>query len=257
MRAIWTGSIGFGLVNIPVKLYSASESSSLDLRMLNKRDLSPIKYKRIDEETGNEVKWEDIVKGYDVGGEYVVLEDDDFEKASLKKSRVIEIDNFVPESAIPTTFYEKPYYLEPGKDAAHAYSLLLDALQQSKKVGIASFVLRNREALAVLKPGDNVIVLNQIRFPEEIRSTRGLNLPEKKTFSKKELDLALSLINQFSSKLDLKDYKDTYTDELMKLIRQKAQGKIPATPKLKVVPTKTTDLMKQLKASLEKKKKAA
>jgi DNA end-binding protein Ku len=197
------------------------------------------------------------VKGYDVGGEYVILDDEDFEKANMKKSKIIEIDNFVSEEEIPTTFYEKPYYLEPGKDAAHAYTLLLAALEESGKVGISNFVLRNRASLAVLKPMDNVIVLNQIRFPEEIRSTRGLNLPEKKTFNKKELDLALTLIDQFSSKLDMKEYKDTYTDELMKLIRMKAKGKMPETPKLKVVPTKTTDLMKQLKASLEKKKKAA
>ncbi len=257
MRAIWTGSIGFGLVNIPVKLYSASQSSSLDLRMLNKKDLSPIKYKRIDEETGKEVPWDDIVKGYDVDGKYVILDDEDFERASQKKNKVIEIDNFVATDEIPTTYYEKPYYLEPVKDAAHAYGLLLEALKKSKKVGIASFVLRNRESLAVLKTVDNVIVLNQIRFPEEIKSIRGLNLPEKQTFSAKELDLALNLIEQYSSKLDLKEYRDTYTEELMKFIRQKARGKMPETPNLKVVPTKTTDLMKQLKASLEKKKKAA
>jgi len=257
MRAIWTGSIGFGLVNIPVKLYSASESSSLDLHMLNKKDLSPIKYQRIDEETGKEVAWEDIVKGYEVDGEFIILEDKDFERANAKKSKIIEIDNFVPENEIPTTYYEKPYYLEPGKDAAHAYGLLLEALQKSKKVGIASFVMRNRESLALLKPLDNVIILNQIRFPEEIRTTRGLVLPDKKDFSKKELDLALNLIDQYSTKLDLTVYKDTYTEELMKLIRMKAKGKMPETPKLKVVPTKTTDLMKQLQASLEKKKKAA
>jgi len=197
------------------------------------------------------------VKGYEVDGEYIILDDKDFEQASVKKSKIIEIDNFVAEDEIPTTYYEKPYYLEPGKDASHAYALLLEALQKSKKVGISSFVLRNRASLALLKPQDNVIVLNQIRFPEELRTTRGLILPDTKTFSKKELDLALSLIDQYSTKLDLKEYRDTYTDELMKLIRLKAKGKMPETPKLKVVPTKTTDLMKQLQASLEKKKKAA
>jgi len=257
MRAIWTGSIGFGLVNIPVKLYSAAESSSLDLHMLNKKDLSPIKYHRVDEETGKEVPWAEIVKGYELDGEYIILDDKDFEQASVKKSKIIEIDNFVSEDEIPTTYYEKPYYLEPGKDAAHAYSLLLEALLKSKKVGISSFVLRNRESLSVLKPMDNIIVLNQIRFPEEIRSTRGLILPEKQDFSKKELDLAMNLIEQYSTKLDLSAYKDTYTEELMKLIRLKAKGKMPEKTKLKIVPTKTTDLMKQLQASLEKRKKAA
>ena len=257
MRAIWSGSIGFGLVNIPVKLYSASESSTISFNMLNKKDLSPIKYKRIDEETGKEVPWADIVKGFKVDDEYVVIEEEDFEKAAAKKSKVIEITNFANENEIPTSFYEKPYYLEPGKDAGHSYSLLLEALKKSGKLGIATFVLRNRESLAVLRPMDNVIVLNQIRFPEELRSTRGLNLPEKKNFSAKELDLALTLIDQYTTKLDLDEYKDTYTEELMKLIRMKAHGKIPKTPHLKVVPTHSTDLMKQLKASLEKKKKAA
>jgi DNA end-binding protein Ku len=185
------------------------------------------------------------------------MEAADFEQASAKKRKIIEINNFVDEGEIPTAYYEKPYYLEPGKDASHAYSLLLEALEKSKKLGIASFVMRNRESLAVLKPMGDVIILNQIRFPEEIRSTRGLVLPEKKDFSKKELDLALTLIDQFSSKLDLTEYKDTYTEELMKLIRLKAKGKMPETSKLKIVPTKTTDLMKQLQASLEKKKKVA
>jgi len=257
MRAIWTGAIGFGLVNIPVKLFSASESSSLDLRMLNKKDHAPIKYQRVDEETGKEVDWDNIVKGYLLDDEYVILDDADFERAGAKKSRLIEIDNFVNEQDIPSMYYEKPYYLEPGKDAANVYSLLLEALKKSGKIGIASFVLRNRASLALLKPQDNVIVLNQVRFPEEIRSTRGLNLPDKKTFSEKELDLALSLIKQYSTKLDLTKYKDTYTEALMEVIRDKARGKLPETPKLKITPTKSTDLMKQLKASLEKKKQAA
>ncbi len=257
MRAIWSGSIGFGLVNIPVKLYSATESSTISFNMLNKKDLSPIKYARIDEKTGKEVPWEDIVKGYKIDDEYVVIEEDDFEKAAAKKSKIIEITNFAVEKEIPTSLFEKPYYLEPAKDAEHSYSLLLEALKKSGKLGIASFVLRNRESLAVLKPMDNLIILNQIRFPEEMRPKRGLNLPEKKTFSAKELDLALTLIDQYTTKLNLEEYKDTYTAELMKLIRLKAQGKSPKIAKLKLVPTKANDLMAQLKASLDKKKKAA
>ena len=257
MRAIWSGSIGFGLVNIPVKLYSASEGSTISFNMLNKKDLSPIKYARIDEETGKEVPWADIVKGYKVDDEYIVVDEDDFEKAAAKKSKIIDITNFADEKEIPTALYEKPYYLEPAKDAGHSYSLLLEALKKSGKLGIATFVLRNRESLAVLKPMDNIIILNQIRFPEEMRTMRGLALPEKKTFSAKELDLALTLIDQYTTKLNLQEYKDTYTAELMKLIRLKAQGKAPKASNLKVVPTGASDLMKQLKASLEKKKKAA
>src|SRR6187455_3309011 len=152
MRPIWTGAIGFGLVNIPVKMYSATQESSLDLDMLDKSDLSNIRFKRVNEKTGKEVSWGNIVKGYKLKDKYVVLTDKDFEAASAKKSKVIEIQDFLDEADIDTIYYETPYYLEPEKNGSRAYALLRDALVKTGKIGIGSYVLRNRETLAILKP---------------------------------------------------------------------------------------------------------
>src|ERR1700752_4663904 len=180
MKSIWTGSIGFGLVNIPVKIYSATESSTLDLDMLDKKDHSNIHFKRVNEKTGKEVAWENIVKGYKLpNDEYVVLADKDFELASAKKTKTIEISDFVKEEEIESMYYESPYYLEPDKSGARAYALLREALQKTKKVGIATFVMRSKESLAVLRASDKVIVLNRIRFEEEIRDPSNLDLPAK------------------------------------------------------------------------------
>ena len=164
MRPIWTGAIGFGLVNIPVKIYSATESSSLDLDMLDKKDHAHIKYHRVNENTGKEVPWGNIVKGYKLDNEYVILEDKDFEAASAKKTKTIEISDFVKEDEISSLYYETPYYLEPDKSGTRPYKLLLEALKKTKKVGVSTFVMRNKEALAILRPDNNVIVLNKIRF---------------------------------------------------------------------------------------------
>src|SRR5205809_519491 len=180
MRPIWTGAIGFGLVNIPVKIYSATESSTLDLDMLDKKDHANIRFKRVNENTGKEVAWANIVKGYKMpNDEYVVLDEKDFERASAKKTKTIEITEFVDESEIETVYYESPYYLEPDKSGARAYALLREALNKTKKVGIATFVMRSKESLAVLKGSSKVIILNRIRFEEEIRKTTDLNLPAK------------------------------------------------------------------------------
>jgi DNA end-binding protein Ku len=258
MRSIWTGAIGFGLVNIPVKLYSATESSTLDLDMLDKKDHSNIKFKRVNEKTGKEVTWANIVKGYKLpNDEYVVLSDKDFEAASVKKTKTIEITDFVRESEIESMYYETPYYIEPDRSGARAYALLREALTKTGKVGIASFVLRNRESLAVLRANSKVIVLNRIRFDEEIRSTEDLELPAKTEIKGAELKMAMSLIDQLTHKFDISKYKDTYTADLLKLIKAKSKGKAIKQPKLKVVHNKTTDLMSQLKASLGTKRKKA
>src|SRR6185436_18709351 len=180
MRPIWTGAIGFGLVNIPVKIYSATQSSRLDLDMLDKKDHSNINFRRVNEKTGKEVTWQNIVKGYKMpNDEYVVLTDKDFEQASAKKTKTIEITDFVKEEEIDSVYYETPYYIEPDKSGTRAYALLREALEKTKKVGIATFVLRNRESLAVLRANSKVIVLNRIRFDEEIRDTADLDLPAK------------------------------------------------------------------------------
>ncbi len=260
MRPIWTGAIGFGLVNIPVKLYSATESSTLDLDMLDKKDHANIRFKRVNEKTGKEVPYASIVKGYKMpNDEYVVLDNKDFERASAKKTKTIEITEFVDESEIETVYYETPYYLEPDKSGVRAYALLREALQKTKKVGIATFVMRSKESLAILKGNEKVIILNRIRFEEEIRDSKELNLPAKAEVKANEVKMAISLIEQLTGKFDISKYKNTYSDELLKVIKAKAKGVKIKEPKLKVVHGKTKDLMEQLKASLgtTKRKKAS
>jgi len=259
MRPLWTGAIGFGLVNIPVKLYSATESSNLDLDMLDKKDHSNIKFQRINEKTGKEVKWENIVKGYMIGSKYVVLDEKDFEKANAVKTKVIEISEFVDAGEINSVYYETPYYLAPDKSGVRPYALLREALLKTNKVGIATFVMRNKESLAILRAEDDVIILNRIRFAQEIRDTEELNLPKKSEVKPNELKMATTLINQLSGKFDISKYKDTYSAELMKVINAKAKGVAIKVPQMKVVHSKATDLMEQLKASLgtTKRKKAS
>lgn len=257
MRSIWTGAIGFGLVNIPVKMYSATERSELNLDMLDKNDLSRIKYQRINEKTQKPVEWDSIVKGYKLEDKYVILDDKDFEAANAKKTKTIEISDFVKEEEIDSVYFETPYYLEPDKSGTRAYALLRSALQRTKKVGVATFVMRNKEGLAILRPKDKVIVLNRIRFAEEIRDFGELALPEDPVIKKAELDMAISLIDQSTTKFDITAFKDTYTAELMKVIEAKAKGAKPAPGKMKVVHSATEDLMAQLKASLNAKKKKA
>ena len=259
MRPIWTGAIGFGLVNIPVKLYSATESSSLNFDMLDKSDLSNIKFKRVNEKTGKEVKYESIVKGYMLGGKYVVLDDKDFEKANAVKTKLIEINEFVEAAEINSVYYESPYYLAPDKSGVRPYALLREALLKSGKAGIASFVMRNKESLAVIRAQDDVIILNRIRFAQEIRDTGELNLPKKEDVKAPELKMAMTLINQLAGKFDISKYKDNYSDELMKVINAKSKGVKIKVPEMKVVHSKATDLMEQLKASLTttKRKKAS
>ena len=177
MRAIWTGSISFGLINIPIKIFSAVQESSIDMDMLDEKDHANIKFKRVNENTGKEVAYANIVKGYKIDDKYVILEDADFEAADAEKTKTINIQSFALETEINSIYYEQPYYLEPDKGAMNAYALLRDALEASGKVGVTSFVLRNKESLAILKPYKNVILLNRIRFEQEIRDTSELKLP--------------------------------------------------------------------------------
>ena len=256
MRAIWTGSLGFGLVNIPIKLYSAVQDSSLDLDMLDSKDHSNIKFKRVNERTGREVAWENIVRGYYIDNKYVVLDKSDFEKASPEKTKHIEIKNFVDEKEIDSVYFEQPYYLAPEKSGARAYALLRDAFKKTGKAGVALFVMREREHLSIIKAKDDVLVLNRIRFDEEIRSTESLDLPTTKS-KPEELKMAVALINQLSGPFEISKYRDDYTERLMKIIKAKSKGKaVPFTP-MKVVHSRTKDLAEQLRASLSEKRKAS
>jgi len=257
MRSIWTGAIGFGLVNIPIKLYSATEESSLDLDMLDKKDHAKIRFKRVNEDSGKEVPWENIVKAYDYNGKYVILDDEDFKKASPEKTKIITIEEFVMEEDIPSIFYETPYFLEPQKSGQKAYALLRDALNKSKKVAVGNFVMRSKESLCVLKPMENAILLQQIRFAQEIRNINDLDIPNKLTIKTGEMQMALALIDQLTAKFDISKYKDTYSDQLLKLIQAKAKGKKLTPSPLRVVHSQSKDLMSQLKESLGTKKKKA
>jgi DNA end-binding protein Ku len=256
MRAIWTGAIGFGLVNIPVKMYSAVQDSSLDLAMLDKKDHSNIRFQRVNEKTGKEVAWENIVRGYKYEGDYVVLTDEDFKQASPEKSKIIEIAEFVNASEIDAVYYETPYYLEPEKTGNKAYALLRDALDKSGKVGLGTYVMRTKEAIGIIRPMDDVLVLNKMRFAEEIRDHKDLKIPEDK-IKPNELKMALALIDQLAGPFEIDKYKDTYSEQLMKVIEAKAKGKKITAPTMKVVHSKSQDLMDQLKASLSTGKRKA
>jgi DNA end-binding protein Ku len=257
MRPLWTGAIGFGLVNIPVKLYSATESSDVDLVMLDKKDHSHIKYLRINEKTGKEVPWSNIVKGYNIGSKYVVLDELDFEKAGAEKTKLIEITDFVNQEEIDSMYYEMPYYLAPEKSGVRPYALLREALIKTKRAGVASLVMRNKEHLAILRVSGDAIILNRIRFHEEIRPTKELALPAKTVVKPAELKMAIALVDQLSGKFDITGYKDSYTASLMKVINAKSKGKKIVVPVMKVVHSKAKDLMEQLKASIEIKRKKA
>ena len=256
MRSIWKGSIGFGLVNIPIKLYSAVQSSSLSLDMLDSRDHARIRYQRINENTRKEVPYDKIVKGYLVDDNYVILEDKDFEDASPEKSKIIEIENFVEIQEVNPMFYETSYYCEPETQGRKAYALLHKALQKSKKAGLGRFVLRSSENLCIIHPLEKVIVVSKIRFADEIRSSEEILTPDSVEVSKKELDMGLALINQYSSKFEIEKFKDEYHTELMNIIKAKAKGKRPTIKKLK--PQKASDdnlydmLMQSLGSSSKK-----
>ena len=258
MRSLWSGSISFGLINIPVSIYSATKDRALDFDMLRKDDLCPISFARVCRTTGEEVPYSEIVKGYEYReGDYVVLDKEDFKRAAPEKSSTIDIEEFVDEKEIDSIYYEKPYYLEPDKGADKAYVLLREALNQAKKVAVATFVFRNREDLVVLKAHKDVIVLNQLRFQEQIREYDELKIPGKVNVSKKEIEMAIKLVEQLEGTFKPNQFQDTYTDELEKIIKQKARGKkFKPLPKEHKKTTDPTDLVEQLKASLESSKAA-
>jgi DNA end-binding protein Ku len=256
MRAIWSGAIGFGLVNIPVKLFSAVQNSELDLDMLDKKDNANIHFQRVNANTGKEVKWENIVRGYKIDDRYVVLDEDDFEKASPEKSKIIEIAEFVNEKDIDSIYYETPYYLQPDKSGAKPYALLREALKKSGKAGLGTYVLRNRESLVLIKPAGDLLILNKIRFADEIRDPSEITTPAA-TIKPAEMKMAVQLIEQLTTEFDISRYKDTYTEKLLKLIKAKSKGKKPVTTEMKIVHSRSRDLMAQLKESLKPTNKAS
>ncbi|QXV65697.1 Ku protein [Mucilaginibacter sp. 21P] len=256
MRSIWKGSLGFGLVSIPVKLFSAVQTTSLDFDMLDGRDHERIRYQRVNEKTHKEVPYDKIVKGFKLNDDYVIMDDADFEAAAPEKSKVIEIESFVDIDEVNPMFYETSYYTEPDTKNNKAYALLIQALKQSGKAGLARFVLRSTESLCIVHPVENVLVVTRIRFGQQIRSTEDLNLADDVKVSKKELDMGLALIKQYAEKFDVSKFKDEYTGELLNIIKQKSKGKRATIKKLKPHKTKSNDLYDQLMQSLQTKKGA-
>ena len=266
MAAIWDGSISFGLVEIPVALRPAEKSSETSSTMLDRRDLSPVGYRRYNKTTGKEVAWEDIVSGFEYDdGQYVVLTEEELREANPKATKMIEIIEFVDVADIDTVYFERPYYLEPKKKASKAYALLRETLQRTGKVGIAKVVIRTRQHLAAITVLDQVLVLNLLRFAHELRDSSELNVPEEGTRGVKvtpaEIKMAEQLVEGMSAKWDPGEFKDEYHDVLRQLVEKKAKtGKVTALKKSRAKDAdsgKIVDLMSMLKKSLAQKSAAS
>jgi DNA end-binding protein Ku len=255
MRAIWKGSISFGLVNIPIALYPATKKEDLKFRMLREKDLSPINYKRVAEKDGKEVPWDEIVKGYEYEkGKYVILKDEDFQRVDLEATQTVDIQDFVNVDEIDPMYFYKPYYLEPQKGGDKAYVLLRDALKESDKVGIAKVVIKTRQYLAGVKAEEGVLILELMHFAEELADPGKLNVPKKMEPRKQEMDMAKALVNSMSTKWDPEKYHDDYREAVMKVIEEKVEHggeDIEEKPKKAPKPTKVIDLVKVLQQSLE------
>ena len=254
-RAIWKGSISFGLVNIPIALYPATRREELKFHLLRKSDLSPVNYKRVAEKDGQEVPWDQIVKGYEYEkGKYVVLKDEDFERVDLEATQTVDIQDFVDQEEIDPMFFYKPYYLEPQKGGDKAYALLRDALKDTNKVGVAKVVIKTRQYLAGVKAEDGALVLELMHFADELADPGKLHVPKKAEVGKREMSMAKSLIDSMSSKWNPEQYKDDYREALMEVIEEKVEAggkEIEEKPKKAPKPTKVIDLVSVLQKSLE------
>ncbi len=226
MRSIWNGAISFGLVNIPISLYSAEDTNELKFNYIDSRDENKVKYKRVNEVTGEEVPWENIVKAFEFeDGNYVVMTDDDFVKADPVASKTVDIETFINREELSLLYLEKPYYMAPTKGGEKPYVLLRDALKKADKVAIARVVIRTKEHLAVIYTNEDGLVLNLIRFHEDIRSMAQLNLPQSVKITDKEMDLAQSLIDGMTDVWKPEEYKDQFTEAIMKRIEAKSKKK--------------------------------
>jgi DNA end-binding protein Ku len=262
-RPIWNGSIDFGLVNIPVKLYSAQASSQLDFDLLDKRDFSRVRYRRVNEKTGREVPWDQIVKGYEYEkGEYVALSDKDFRDANVEATQSIEIMDFVDAADISPLHFETPYYLEPLKNGRRAYALLREVMKKTGKVGVAKVVIRNRQRLAALIPQGPLLVLNILRYTHELRDPAQLELPQTKAkgeLSNQEIKMAEQLVENMVGKWSPEKYRDEYYEDLLKLIDEKVKaGKTKVVEPAGEAPRpkregKVIDIMDLLRQSVKQK----
>ena len=254
MRAVWTGSISFGLVNIPVALQNASRTEEFKFKLLRSSDLSPVNYKRVAQVDGKEVPWNEIVKGYEYEkGKYVVLKDEDFRRVDLEATDTIDIVDFVEASQINPMFFYKPYYLEPLKGGVGAYKLLRQVLLETKKVGISKVIIKKRQHLAAVKANGDLLLLELMRFVDELVPPSAIKTPAEKKPAQRELSMAKTLVNQMSEDWDPARYTDEYRSALMKLIDRKvASGgkELPREGHLTRRPTNVIDLAAVLRQSL-------
>lgn len=258
-RTIWTGAVTFGLVNVPVSLYSGeARQEQLSFSMLDKRDMSPIGYRKVNKKTGDEVPKDDVVRAYEYEkGRFVVMDEEDFKKASPERSQLIEIKAFVDASAIDPAYFEKPYYLEPSAKSGKVYALLREVMRRSRKIGIATVVIRAKEYLAALIPRGPLLELCLMRYPHELADPEDLKLPEddpkKLRLSEGELKMAERLVEDLSGPWTPEDFRDVYRDELMEFIRKKAsagEGVEVRLPKAAKAPEAPADIMALLKQSV-------
>ena len=262
-RAIWKGSITFGLVNIPVGLYSAEQREEVSFHLLDRRNMSRVRYKRVNEKNDKEVPWDETVRGYEYEeGQYVVLTDEDLRRASPEKTQTVDILDFVDLEDIDPRFFDKPYYLAPEKRGAKSYALLRETMRRTRKIGIASVVIRTKQYLAALTVHEDVLVLEILRYGHELREWDNLDLPKgKEGVSDRELDMAERLVEGMVSKWDPDRYKDTYVSDMMSLIKQRIKSgkteEIDETPVERPASAQVVDLMALLKQSVEKGGKGA
>jgi DNA end-binding protein Ku len=252
MRAMWKGAIAFGLVNIPVELYSAVRDHRPRFRLLHANDESPVRYERVCQAEGKAVGWEDLVKGYEYEkGQFVVLTKDDFKTAALEKTKTVDILDFVDPDEVDERYFETPYYLRPGKGADRAYALIREAIRESKKIGIAKIILRDAQHLAAVEAIGDALVLTMMRFADELADLGDFSFPSSRGIRPAEMKMATQLVDSLSGAWEPEKYTDEYTDNLKRLIQAKLKGKKPRL-KGRETPQKAevVDLMERLRASL-------
>ncbi len=255
-RAMWKGSIAFGLVTIPIELYSAVRDHRPKFRLLHAKDESPVHYERVCQREGKSVGWEDLVKGYEYEkGQFVVLTKDDFKTAAVEKTKTIDILDFVDPKEVDERYFETPYYLQPGKGSDRAYALLRDAIDKSGKIGVAKIILRDAQHLAAVETIGDAIVLTMMRFADELADLEDIRFPKTEAVRPGEMNMALQLIDSLSAKWEPEKYTDEYRDNLMHVIQAKLKGKKPRLTERETRPqAEVVDLMERLRASLEGKK---
>jgi DNA end-binding protein Ku len=252
-RAIWSGSLSFGLVNIPIEVHTAVRDSRPHFRMLHAKDNAPINFQRVCQKDGKTVAWEDLVKGFEYEkGRFVVLTKEDFEQAAVEKTRRIDVLDFVEADAIDDRFFDKPYYLTAKKGGEMAYALLREAMNDAGRIGIAKFVMRETQHLAAVAGIGDALVLSTLRFADEVVDSSSLNFPSGKSLKKSELNLAKMLVENLAAEWDPEKYKDDYRENLMRIIKAKMKGKEPQLV-LDERPrdANVIDLMERLRQSLD------